>query len=179
MRGPVSLTFLELSKIISWKNTMPEITFMVRISSWNFVRVPKAWLWCTRFQHEILIKSMISAIHKFQENILESLQNVSEAPHRPLEMIAGNWKQRLLPPPVGMMRIQSFLDSVAFIVWSCNGRNLEMPNTDLARLTSFSDHVKSGRKGSNISGVQSVQDSGNSTANPLELLQSCTLKPLV
>ena len=44
---------------------MPEITFVVRISSWNFGRVPKAWL-------EILIRSTISAIHKFLENILES-----------------------------------------------------------------------------------------------------------
>ena len=33
----------ELSKIISRKYTMPEIPFMVGISSWNFVRVPKAW----------------------------------------------------------------------------------------------------------------------------------------
>ena len=41
----VSLTFCELSKIISQKYTMPEITFLVRISSWNFVHVPKAWLW--------------------------------------------------------------------------------------------------------------------------------------
>ena len=43
--GVVSLTFCELSQIISWKYTMPEIIFMVRISSWNFVRTPKAWLW--------------------------------------------------------------------------------------------------------------------------------------
>ena len=32
----------------------------------------------TKFQLEILIRSMISAIHKFQENILESSRNVSE-----------------------------------------------------------------------------------------------------
>ena len=44
-QGVVSLTFRELSKIISRKYTTPEITFTVRISSWNFVRVPKAWLW--------------------------------------------------------------------------------------------------------------------------------------
>ena len=43
--GVVSLTFHELSKIISRKYTILEITFMVRISSWNFVRVLKAWLW--------------------------------------------------------------------------------------------------------------------------------------
>ena len=43
--GVVSLTFHELSKIISRKYTMPEITFTVRVSSWNFVCVPKAWLW--------------------------------------------------------------------------------------------------------------------------------------
>ena len=43
--GVVSLTFRELSKIISRKYTMPVIIFMVTISSWKFVRVPKAWLW--------------------------------------------------------------------------------------------------------------------------------------
>ena len=44
-QGVVSLTFRELSKIISRKYTTPEITFTVRISSWNFVRGPKAMLW--------------------------------------------------------------------------------------------------------------------------------------
>ena len=39
--GVVSLMFRK----ISWKYTIPEITFMVRISSWNFVPVPKAMLW--------------------------------------------------------------------------------------------------------------------------------------
>ena len=43
--GVVSLTFRELSKIISRKYTTPKITFTVRISSWKFVRVPKAWPW--------------------------------------------------------------------------------------------------------------------------------------
>ena len=44
-QGPVSQTFCKLSKIISWKYTILGITFMMRISSWNFVHVPKAWLW--------------------------------------------------------------------------------------------------------------------------------------
>ena len=35
---------------------------------------------CTKFQLEILIRRKISVIHKFQENILESLRNVSETP---------------------------------------------------------------------------------------------------
>ena len=43
--GVVSLTFHELSKIILRKYTMPEITFTVRISIWNFVHVPKPSLW--------------------------------------------------------------------------------------------------------------------------------------
>ena len=34
----------------------------------------------TKFQIEILIRSTISAIHKFRENILESSRNVSEKP---------------------------------------------------------------------------------------------------
>ena len=43
--------------------------FTLKISSWNFVRALGTR---TEFQLEILIKSMISAIHKFQDNILES-----------------------------------------------------------------------------------------------------------
>ena len=35
---------------------------------------------CTKFQLEILIRSVMFAIHKFWENILESLRNVSETP---------------------------------------------------------------------------------------------------
>ena len=45
IQGTVSLTFRELPKIFSRKYTTPEITFMVRISIWKFVRVPKARLW--------------------------------------------------------------------------------------------------------------------------------------
>ena len=45
LQGVVSLTFPELSKIISRKYTMPKTTFMVGILSWKFARVPKAWLW--------------------------------------------------------------------------------------------------------------------------------------
>ena len=41
----VSLTFHGLSKITSRKYRVLEITFMVIISSRNFARVPKAWLW--------------------------------------------------------------------------------------------------------------------------------------
>ena len=44
-QGVVSQTFRELSKTTWRKHTIPEITFMMRISSWDFVRVPKAWLW--------------------------------------------------------------------------------------------------------------------------------------
>ena len=78
-QGVVSLTFRELSKIISRKYTLPVIKFLVRVSSWNFVRVPKAWLWArTKFQFEMLIGSAISATHKFRDNILESSRNVSE-----------------------------------------------------------------------------------------------------
>ena len=44
-QGVVSLTFRELSKLISRKYTTPEILFMIRILSWNFVHVHKAWVW--------------------------------------------------------------------------------------------------------------------------------------
>ena len=44
-QGVVSLTFHELSKIFSWNLCIAEIILLFRISSWNFVRVPKAMLW--------------------------------------------------------------------------------------------------------------------------------------
>ena len=82
--GCFTLTFHELFKRISQKYTMPEITFIVRISSWNFV--PRLCTCAqsmalgtrTKFQLEILIRSTISAKQKFREIILESLRNVSE-----------------------------------------------------------------------------------------------------
>ena len=45
MLGVVSLTFHELSKIFSRKLCIAKIVLVIRISSWNFVRVPKALLW--------------------------------------------------------------------------------------------------------------------------------------
>ena len=39
------LKFRELSKIFSWDLCIAEITFMVRILSWNFARVLKTLLW--------------------------------------------------------------------------------------------------------------------------------------
>ena len=42
----------------------------------------------TKFQLEIIRRSTISAIHKFQDNILESLWNVSETPPR---IFSENW----------------------------------------------------------------------------------------
>ena len=81
LQGVVSLLFRELFKIIPRKYTMPEITFMVRISRWNFVRAQSMALGTrTIFQLEIHIRSKISAIHKFRENIWESSRNVSETP---------------------------------------------------------------------------------------------------
>ena len=43
--GVVSLTFRELSKIFSRNLCIAEIVLLMRISSRNFVRVPKAMLW--------------------------------------------------------------------------------------------------------------------------------------
>ena len=42
--GCVSLTFYELSTILSGNLCITEIVLLIRISSWNFVRVPKAML---------------------------------------------------------------------------------------------------------------------------------------
>ena len=82
-QGVRSLTFRELTKINS-RNLAPVITFMVRISSWNFARVPKAWLLGTRikFQLGILMRTAISAIHTFRDDILESSRNFSKTAPR-------------------------------------------------------------------------------------------------
>ena len=50
----------------------------MRISSWNFVRVPKALGTRTKFQFEILTINVNSSIVYFREIILESSRNVSE-----------------------------------------------------------------------------------------------------
>ena len=80
-QGAVSLTFRDLFKIISRKYA---ITFILIISSWNFVRVPKAWLWThvQSFSLKSPWKSTIFAIHKFGDNILESSRNISETSPR-------------------------------------------------------------------------------------------------
>ena len=62
--GVVSLTFRELSKIISRKYTLPVITFLVRISSWNFVHVPKAWLWAHDFCNTQIFERMFWRAHR-------------------------------------------------------------------------------------------------------------------
>ena len=48
----------------------------------------------------------------------------------PLLSRAGSWKHKLLPPPVGMIKMQAFPDIVTFIVCSCMGLSSLIPNTD-------------------------------------------------
>ena len=76
----VSLTFCELSKIISQKYTMPVINIYGENFKLKFCACAQSMALGTRtkFQLEMLIGSAISATHKFRENILESSRNVSE-----------------------------------------------------------------------------------------------------
>ena len=74
--GVVSLTFHELSKIISRKYTIPEITFTVRISSCKFVCVPKAWLWA----HVQSFSLIFLQYTNFERISCENSRNVSETP---------------------------------------------------------------------------------------------------
>ena len=67
----VSLMRYELSKIISRKYTKPEITFIVIISSWNFVRMSLGTR--TKFQLEIITKITISAINNFSREYFKRL----------------------------------------------------------------------------------------------------------
>ena len=84
-QGIVSLTFCRLSKIISPKFTMPDITFLLRISGWNFACVLKhgfeltykiaAWNYHNKYD---FCNTQIS------REYLESSQNVNETiPWRP------------------------------------------------------------------------------------------------
>ena len=94
----VSLTFCELSKIISRKYTKPEMTFMVRISSETLYVCPKHDFWhMYKVSAWNLHRSKISAIHKFRENILESSGNVSET----TPTLEGRRFLKWQPPAVG------------------------------------------------------------------------------
>ena len=83
-QGVISLTFRELSNIISQKthNTENHIhgeNFKLKLCTCaqsHALGTP------TKFQLEFLIRTTISAIHKFQENILESSWNDSETTPR-------------------------------------------------------------------------------------------------
>lgn len=61
----------------------------------------------------------------------------------PFDTNAGSWKQRLLPPPVGIITMQSLPDKVAFIACSWNGRKFSTLNKDFLSSSSFADHSKS------------------------------------
>ena len=106
----VSLTFRKLSKeVISRKYTMPEITFMVRISSWNCMCVRTMGLvTSTKFQLEILMRSMIYAIHKFQENIWRACKTFVKQPRA-----TTGWWWTLL------WMVWHFVDSLQWY-WSCH-----------------------------------------------------------
>ena len=69
----VSPTFCELSNIIWRKYTMPENTFILRISSWKFVRGAKAWPWA----HVQIFSLKFSQNH---ENVSETLPRLLASP---------------------------------------------------------------------------------------------------
>lgn len=57
----------------------------------------------------------------FSLNFSQQYSEVKSQPLRhlvPLVISAGSWQHKLFPPPVGMMRMASTLDIVAFIVGS-------------------------------------------------------------
>ena len=60
----------------------------------------------------------------------------------PLEITAGSWKQRLLPPPVGIIKMQSFPAIVALMHSSWNGRNVFIVNTSSLAFSTSSDQGK-------------------------------------
>ena len=81
-QGVVSLTFRELSKIILQKihnarNRIYGENFKLKLCT---CAQSMDLGTCTKFQLEILIRCMIFTIHKFRENILDSLRNVKLPP---------------------------------------------------------------------------------------------------
>ena len=87
--------FRELFKIFSQNLYLTKIVLLMRISSWNFVRVPKGTR--SKFQLEILSINVISGIAYFRELIFESSQNVSETipscsvSHICIKLMLGQW----------------------------------------------------------------------------------------
>ena len=81
--GIVSLAFVELSKI-SRENTQCRIWyFSCELQAETVYLCPQySMVLGTRTKHqlEFLIRSMMIAIHKFRENILESSQNIKKTP---------------------------------------------------------------------------------------------------
>ena len=107
-----SLTFRDLSKIIWQKYTKSKMTFIVRISSLDIVSVPKAWLWAhVQNFSEIPLRSTISAIHKFQANILESMWNVSNHPLLLIDMGTINLPNVISYPNPQLNIIEHIFDS--------------------------------------------------------------------
>ena len=81
-QGVVSLTLHELAKIISRKYTTPEITFMVRNSSWNFVCVPKAWLWSHLQSFSLKLSSQVLFLRYIHfERIFWRARETTPRPH--------------------------------------------------------------------------------------------------
>ena len=98
LQGVVSLTFRELSKIISRKYTIPKMTFMVRISSWNFVRVPKAWLWAhvqsfsLKFAYQVLFPQYTN----FERILWRAREMLVKQPPGPLTLVISPHKGSII-----------------------------------------------------------------------------------
>ena len=83
-QGVISLTFGELSKVFSWNLCIAEIVVLMRISSWNFVSVPKAWLWAhvQSFSLKFYPSMWFPVLCIFARLFWESSRNVSETTPR-------------------------------------------------------------------------------------------------
>ena len=91
----ISIKFCELSKIISRKYIKPKIygeNFKLKLCMFAQSHALGTH---TKFQLEILIRNLISAIHKFQENVLESSQN-SETPPGALTLVKTTTSTRVV-----------------------------------------------------------------------------------
>ena len=83
-QGVVSLTFRELPKIFSRKYPTPEITFMVRISIWKFVRVPRLWAHVQSFSFKFSSQVLFVQHTNFERIFWRARETLVKQP-------PGNW----------------------------------------------------------------------------------------
>ena len=93
---------------------------------------------------QVEFKNVLSIFSSFRAMSWSSIKEISGETTRviPFEITAGNWKHKLFPPPVGIIKIQSEPDIVAFIHSNCRGRKDLILKVFFRAASTFSDQEK-------------------------------------